>query len=156
MSAPRSHLAAGALLAFAACAESVSPEPLGDYTAWPSLGGATHTVSGRAPGHGDTIRVIYVNPIAAMAETISPSYPEGSTIVKEIRDNNDGVAGDIRYIAIMRRQDTFVDEGLEDDGGWLFSEQNPAGSSETHRDLCWNRCHVAAPYNGAFYDYRTK
>lgn len=145
-----------ALLCFAACAESVSPEPLGDYTAWPTTGGATHTVSGRAPGHGDTIRVIYVNPIAAMAETISPSYPEGSTIVKEIRDDNDGVAGDIRYIAIMRRQDTFVDEGLEADGGWLFSEQDAPGLPETHRDLCWNRCHVAAPYNGAFYDYRVR
>ncbi len=140
----------------AACAESVTPEELGDYTLWPTMGGSTFTVRGPAPGHGDTIRVIYINPTAAMAETISPSYPVGSTIVKEIRNNVDGEAGDINYIAIMRRQDTIVETGLEADGGWLFSEQRPAGAAEIHRDLCWNRCHVASPYNGAFYDYRTK
>jgi hypothetical protein len=144
------------LVAIGACAENVDPEPLGDYTAWPSMGGSMHTVQGRAPGHGDTIRVIYVNPTAATAERISPSYPMGSTIVKEIRQNLDGVAGDINYIAIMRRQDTDVDEGLENEGGWLFSEQRPANAPEIHRDLCWARCHVAAPYNGAFYDYRVR
>jgi len=138
------------------CAESVTPEELGDYTLWPSMGGATFTVRGPAPGHGDTIRVIYVNPTAAMADSISPSYPLGSTIVKEIRTNVDGEAGEITYIAIMRREDTVVTEGLEAEGGWLFSEQRPAGSAEVHRDLCWNRCHVAAPYNGAFYDYRAE
>ncbi len=140
----------------AGCAESVTPEELGDYTLWPAMGGSTFTVRGRAPGHGDTIRVIYINPTAAMADSISPSYPLGSTIVKEIRNNVDGEAGDINYIAIMRRQATVVTEGLEADGGWLFSEQSSAGAAETHRELCWNRCHVAAPYNGAFYDYRTK
>ncbi len=144
------------LLALGACAESVTPEPLGEYRDWPSMGGSTHTVQGRAPGHGDTIRVIYVNPIAATADDISPSYPEGSTIVKEIRKNVDGVEGDINYIAIMRRQDTYVGQGSGDYGGWLFSEQRPAGAPEIHRDLCWNRCHVAAPYNGAFYDYRLR
>lgn len=140
----------------AGCAESVSPEPLGDYTQWPAMGGATFTVTGKAPGHGDTIRVIYVNPTATMATDISPSYPTGSTIVKEIRENVDGVAGDIRYVAIMRREDTIVTKGLEDEGGWLFSEQRPKDAPEVYFPFCWARCHSAAPYNGAFYDYRAK
>lgn len=141
------------LVALGGCAESVSPEPLGDYTLWPSEGGATFTVGGVAPGHGDTIRVIYVNPTARQATDISPTYPEGATIVKEIRENNDGQPGPIRYIAIMRQIDE-VDTALEDEGGWLYSEQRPAGADEVHFGFCWSRCHVAAPYNGAFYDYR--
>lgn len=145
-----------ACLISVACSESVSPEPLGDYESWPAMGGATHTVRGKAPGHGDTIRVIYVNPIAANAEGISPSYPTGSTIVKEIRENVDGVAGDIRYVAIMRREQTEVSTAFEDEGGWLFSEQRPKDAPEVHFGFCWARCHVAAAYNGAFYDYRTK
>jgi hypothetical protein len=156
MRALRSLGVAATLISAAACAESVSPEPLGDYEAWPTMGGATYTVSGKAPGHGDTIRVIYVNPIAANAESISPSYPTGSTIVKEIRENEGGVAGEIRYVAIMRREDTIVTEGLADEGGWLFSEQRPKGSPEVHFGFCWARCHASAAYNGAFYDYRTK
>jgi hypothetical protein len=156
MRALRSSLIAGALLSAVACSESVSPEPLGDYEAWPAMGGATYTVSGKAPGHGDTIRVIYVNPTAANAESISPSYPTGSTIVKEIRENENGVAGEIRYVAIMRREDTIVTEGLADEGGWLFSEQRPKDAPEVYFGFCWARCHAAAAYNGAFYDYRTK
>ncbi len=159
MSAPRSQLTAAVLLALAACSESVSPEPLGDYTLWPTMGGATYTVEGKAPGHGDTIRVIYVNPTAANAETISPTYPTGSTIVKEIRENENGVAGDIRYVAIMRRDETLVTEelqGLEAEGGWLFSEQRPKDAPEVYFGFCWARCHSSAAYNGAFYDYRTK
>ena len=146
----------GLVVVFAgACAEPVSPEPLGDYTAWPTQGGATFTVRGTVPGHGDTVRVIYVNPTAHEAETISPTYPVGSTIVKEIRANNGGEAGDIRYVAIMRLV-TQVDTGLVDEGGWLYSEQRPAGADEVHFGFCWARCHAAAPYNGAFYDYRRR
>ncbi len=141
------------LLALGGCAESVSPEPLGDYTQWPSEGGATFTVGGIAPGHGDTIRVIFVNPTARQALTITPTYPLGATIVKEIRDNNDGQPGEIRYLAIMRQLEA-VDTALTNEGGWLYSEQRPPGAAEVHFGFCWGGCHVAAPFNGAFYDYR--
>lgn len=143
------------LVAITACAEPVSPEPLGDYAAWPAMGGATFTVRGTAPGHGDTVRVIYVNPTARMAESISPTYPLGSTIVKEIRDNDGGDGGEIRYLAIMRLV-TPTDTALTDEGGWLYSEQRPPGADEVHFGYCWARCHAAAPYNGAFYDYRDR
>lgn len=141
------------LLALAGCAESVSPEPLGDYTQWPFEGGATFTVDGFAPGHGDTIRVLYINPTARQAPAISPSYPLGSTIVKEIRPNNGGQPGEITYLAIMRQVEA-VDTALTNEGGWLYSEQRPPGADEVHFGYCWARCHVAAPFNGAFYDYR--
>ncbi len=135
------------VLAFG-CVETVSTEPLGDYTTWKRI-----DVQGSAPGHGDTYRVIYVNDIAATADSLSPTYPLGSTIVKEIRDNNEGTPGDLQYIAVMR-QTRLPDTALVDEGGWLFTEADSADEPEHSPSFCWSRCHVAAPYNGAFLDYR--
>lgn len=49
-----------------------------------------------------------------------------------------------------------IDRALVDDGGWLFTDADEPKGPETHFDFCWARCHVAAPYNGAWYDYRRK
>jgi hypothetical protein len=133
----------------AACSESVSPEPLGDYTTWRRF-----DVTGEAPGHGTSYRVIYVNDVALdPAQDFELGYQEGSTIVKEIRDDASGVPGALRYVAIMRRDRT-ISSALTDEGGWLFSRAGEPGGSEVYQQLCWARCHVAAPYNGAWYDYR--
>ena len=41
----------------------------------------------------------------------------------------------------------------DDDGGWLFTAMPDPGAGETQQDFCWGRCHVAAPYAGAWFDY---
>ncbi len=136
---------------FAGCVESVSPEPLGDYTAWKRV-----DVIGEAPGHGDTYRIIYANGVASNPDaTLHFGYPQGAIIVKEIYENDGDRPGALKYVAIMRRigAETTVTVPL-DQGGWLFSESSEPHGAETHTDRCWNRCHVAAPFNGAWYDYR--
>ncbi len=139
---------ATAIAALIGCSEPVSPEPLGDYTAWKRV-----DVTGKAPGHADSYRIIYINELAAdPAQSFVLGYQLGSIIVKEIRANNGGEPGDLDYVAIMRRES--IDAALENQGGWLFSESAIPNGPETHADFCWNRCHVAAPYNGAWYDYR--
>jgi hypothetical protein len=133
----------------AGCSEPISPEPLGDYTAWKRI-----DVTGKAPGHSDSYRVIYVNDLAAdPAQSLTLGYPEGSVIVKEIRDNVDGQPGDLRYIAIMRR-DRPISAALTDEGGWLFSRAEEPNGPEKLQGFCWGRCHAAAPYNGAWNYYR--
>ncbi|MBL9014673.1 MAG: cytochrome P460 family protein [Myxococcales bacterium] len=137
------------LVLLAACTEAVDPEPLGDYTTW-----TREDVTGAAPGHGDTYRIIYANELAIdPAWTLERGYQEGAILVKEIRDNVDGMPGDLRYVAIMRRIGPLA-TGLEREGGWLFSSSSTPNGSERHSALCWSRCHVASPYNGAWYDYR--
>jgi hypothetical protein len=147
------------LVALAACtAEDVSPEPLGDYRSWKRI-----DTYGEIPGHGDSYRIIYVNDVAL--SYAGGAYPEGSIVVKEVRhrraEGTTSAPGDLRYVAVMRRLGP-APRGLEDEAGWLFTQiQSPrddgtAGNrdgEEEYRSLCWNRCHVASPYAGAFLDY---
>jgi hypothetical protein len=128
----------------AACtgAESVTPEPLGDYTTWDTI-----ETYGPAPGHGDTYRIIYINDIARRMGTATV----GATLVKEVRDNDGGAPGELRVIEIMRKVRGGI--AVEDEGGWLFTATDAPGGAETHTDTCWNRCHVAAPNNGVWFDY---
>ncbi len=146
--APTVVAAAAALVA---CAEPVTPEPLGDYTTWARL-----EVQGPAPGHGDTYRIIFANSTATdPAQDFREGYADGAILVKEIRDPGggaDGADGALRYIAIMRRM-PFESE-VADDGGWLFTQADEPGGAETRPSYCWRRCHAAAPYAGAWYDYR--
>ncbi|MEZ4362249.1 MAG: cytochrome P460 family protein [Kofleriaceae bacterium] len=135
--------ASGALLL--ACGESVTPEPLGDYTTWKRI-----DTYGDLPGHGDSYRIIYANDLALTYA--GGAYPEGAAIVKEVRKRNGDQPGDLRYLAIMRRIGP-APLGLDDEAGWLFTQASEPGGSEVYRSLCWNRCHVAAPYAGAFLDY---
>jgi hypothetical protein len=137
---PRSVVIALAVLG--GCAQSVDVEPVGDYSSWYST-----EVTGNAPGHSNSRRVIYVNPTARDAPSLSPGYPEGSIFVKEVYE----LSGELRYTAFMRRIGA-----LEDEGGWLYTEDSGAGTEEKYFPFCWSRCHVAAPYNGAWYDYRAR
>ena len=136
------------LVLAASCKVAVSPEPLGDYTSWKRV-----DVTGEAPGHGDTYRIIYANDIAAdPTAPLYVGYAEGSIIVKEIYANDAGEPGVLKSVVIMRRIGSVM-TALENQGGWLFSESQISHGAETQSDTCWNRCHVASPYNGAWYDY---
>jgi hypothetical protein len=135
-------------VALAACAAPVSPEPLGDYTGWKRF-----DVTGPAPGHGDTYRVIYANAVAVdPAQSFLDGYADGAVIVKEIRTDAGGQPGELRYLAIMRRE--LSDPSLAGDGFWLFTQADSAEAAESAPSYCWRRCHQAAPYAGAWYDYR--
>lgn len=138
-------LALTAAASLGACDDVVTPEPLGDYTSWKRI----DTV-GDLPGHGDSYRIIYINNVALTYA--GGNYPEGSILVKEIRGRAGQAPGDLKYLAIMRRIGP-APLGVEDEAGWLFTQAAEPGASESYRSLCWNRCHVAAPYAGAFLDY---
>jgi len=134
------------LIAAAGCSESISPDPLGDY-ANPDAGWSRMDTSGPAPGHGDTYRIIYANPIAQNSGTTIL----GAALVKEVFDDAGGAPGPLRYVAIMRK----VRGGIstDDEGGWLFSQADLPGGAETHSGTCWSRCHVQAPLAGVWFDY---
>lgn len=145
--AARGLLLGAAVLA--GCAEEVDVPPLGDYTAWKRL-----DVTGDAPGHTNSYRVIYANEIAAdPAAELVPGYPDGAILVKEVRDDDGGTPGALRYLAVMRKVRP-VTRALSDEGGWLFTETDGPTGPELKFGFCWGRCHAAAPYNGAWYDYR--
>ena len=134
--------AALALALVAACAEDVSPPPLGDYTTW--LRVDTH---GDAPGHGESYRIIYVNDVA---RTAGPTAKD-AVLVKEIHDDAGGAPGALRYVAIMRK--LRAGPSPDDEGGWLFTRAATPGGAEVHSELCWNRCHAQAPLAGVWLDY---
>ena len=138
------------VLALCACGESVDVEPVGDYSSWDRL-----DVTGNAPGHSDSYRIIYFNAIARDADLLYLGYPEGSIFVKEVHELDGDQPGPLRYTAIMRRIGE-VTRAFEDEGGWLFTEDEGPGTEEKYYGFCWSRCHVAAPYNGAWYDYRKR
>ena len=129
-------------LALAACAEEVSPPPLGDYTAWYRV-----DTYGPAPGHGDTYRIIFANDVA---RTEGPTAKD-AILVKEIHDNDGNQPGGLRYVAIMRK--VRAGPAPEDEGGWLFTQADAPGGAETHTSECWNRCHSQAPLAGVWLDY---
>lgn len=142
------------------CGETVD-ETFPDYTNTAHEEGwmLSATVYGNAPGHSNSIRKIYTNAIARQpwldddGQGYSVGYRVGSTIVKEVFDDDNGQPGGLRHIAIMRKQDD-VQTSLLDEGGWLYTEAFELKGPEKYYDFCWARCHVAAPYNGAFSDFR--
>ena len=135
----------------AGCGEAVDAPPPGAYKEWDRF-----VFRGDAPGHGDSYRIVYVNPTAALAPTLYTGYPDGSIFVKEVREEVSGEHRDLSYVAIMRRMPMPDGEAwpLTDRRRWLFSVAETSNGEETSDDACWSRCHVAAPYNGAWYDYR--
>ncbi|MEZ4402500.1 MAG: hypothetical protein R3B06_20925 [Kofleriaceae bacterium] len=133
-------LVAAALVA--GCTDAVDAPPLGDYTSWYRV-----DVAVPAPGHGDTYRIIYVNDVARTSGTTE----RDAVLVKEIRDDDGGSPGALRYVAIMRK--LVAGPAPEDEGGWLFSRSATPGGAEVHSELCWNRCHAAAPLAGVWLDY---
>jgi hypothetical protein len=138
------------VFALAACSESISPEALGDYEN-PDAGWYRMETYGPAPGHGDTYRIIYANPVARTTGTQSL----GAILVKEVFDDmvssDQHAPGSLRYVAIRRKIRGGI--AVEDDGGWLFSQSDLPGGAETHDDTCWSRCHVQAPFAGVWFDY---
>ena len=126
-------------------ADGVTPYQELDYKAWTST-----EVAGDAPGHAG-FRTIYANDLAR--DPMQPflyGYQEGAILVKEVF--NDAARTDLRHVAVMRRIGP-VTKALVNDGGWYFTEAG-AGADEKHFDFCFRRCHVSAPYNGAWFDYR--
>jgi Cytochrome P460 len=158
------------LLVAAGCSSStvVDVEPVpADYTDWYRI-----DATGAVPGHGDTYRIIYANDVARTFGTIvgTPGddaeyiyrYPQGSIIVKEIHERDGDQPGAIKYLGVMRMLDfDEVPDGAElarpsEKGsyGWLFTYlSDDINSDEEYRSSCWDECHVASPYAGAFYDY---
>ena len=107
-------------------------------------------VQGDAPGHTG-FRIIYVNDLARdPMQSFVLGYQEGSIFVKEVF--NDAAHTDRRHVAVMRRIGP-VGNALENEGGWYYTEAKGDGP-EQYYDFCFRRCHVAAPYNGAWFDYR--
>ncbi|MFN0251794.1 MAG: hypothetical protein ACKV2T_33260 [Kofleriaceae bacterium] len=128
------------VLALGGClGEDVTPPDIGDYTIWQHV-----TLSGEVPGHGNTTRIVYVNDVVVAT---GPTE-RGAIIVKEIYEG-----GAFTELELMRKQVAGVDPANE--GGWLFTTRAPPTSGEVHRDLCWARCHRAAPFAGAWLDYTT-
>jgi hypothetical protein len=130
--------------AVAACTSVADVPPLGDYLQWKRL-----DTYGPAPGHGDTYRVIYANAVAR--RFAGGQYADGAVLVKEIYTNDDDQPGALQYIAIMRRIGPAPAAGTDDDG-WVFTEIR-GGKPEVAKSTCWRRCHIQAPYAGAWLRY---
>lgn len=146
-------LACLCVLSIAACKEDIDPAdvasvPIDDYETWDKV----EPLLGPVPGHGDSYRVMYRNK-EARSYTGAGEYPLGAAIVKEIYslEGDDG-KGSLRYKSVMRRMDADEHPDLPILGGWLFT-QIDSGTDEFQRDLCWDSCHVNAPYVGAFFDH---
>jgi hypothetical protein len=144
-------IAIGALALAACLSNSVTPDPTGDYTQW----GQPIVATDDLPGHGGaTYRKIYANDVARTYE--GGAYPDGTVLVKEVYDRQlvNGVAapGALQYVAIMRRLGP-PPAGFSDEGGWLFTYTTKPQGSETHYSYCWESCHQAAPFGGAWLDY---
>lgn len=127
------------LVLLAACTQTADVAPLGDYRGWKRL-----DTYGKAPGHGDTYRIIYVNDVAETGQ-----YTSGTIFVKEVYNRVGDGPGALRVIEIMRR----IDPGVAEDGGWLFTAASTPGGTETEQTFCWRRCHQAAPFDGGWFDY---
>jgi len=137
-------------LAAAGCGEVVDTGFPNNYASWCRI-----ETYGAATGHGDTYRIIYAND-EARSYTGTGQYPAGSVLVKEVYDLSETVEGptpgDLQYLALMRRLDETPPGGTLYHG-WLFTETDKAGGEETTYSLCFDRCHVSAPYYGAWFDY---
>ncbi|MDQ3341166.1 MAG: cytochrome P460 family protein [Myxococcota bacterium] len=121
--------------------DEVTPVTELDYKAWKQV-----HVEGDAPGHTG-FRTIYANDLARdPTQAFVDGYQEGAIFVKEVF--NDAARTDRRHVAVMRRIGD-----PDDDGGWYFTEAKGDGPEE-HYDFCFRRCHAAAPYKGAWFDYR--
>lgn len=135
-----------------ACKEDIDPSEVSvsidNYQSWDKV----EPLLGDVPGHGDTYRVMYRNEIA-QSYTGAGQYPLGAAIVKEIYDLEGAEGqGKLNYKAVMRRMDPLADPDLPIMGGWLFTQIDD-GIEEFQRDLCWDSCHVRAPFVGAFFDH---
>ncbi len=146
--------------AVAGCDTDVDPAELPaalDAKGYQSWDPTPIIASGYIPAHGNSVRLIYVNP-KARTYAHSGHYPEGSVIVKEVyHRKDDGSQGSLNYVAIMRKTAT-PPEGVPSAGGWIFTQADSsaavvAGKTERSRDLCWDSCHRQGSWDGAWADY---
>jgi hypothetical protein len=134
----------------AACAGPADVPPLGDYTTWKRI-----DTYGETAGHGDTYRIIYANDIAVSpGPVIRPQdgqlgYTDGTTLVKEIHDNVDNTPGALQLVEISR----VIGDRNSDQEHWVFTTMSAPGATEHEGTTCWRRCHQAAPYTGAWFDF---
>jgi hypothetical protein len=144
-----SHLANSlvVLAAIAGCtSDPLDIEPVGDYSGWKQF-----ATWGQTPGHGDTYRIIYANPAAETFDRVNVGeYPVDSVVVKEVYERIGNGPGALQIVEIMRRAN---DKAYEGSGGWLFSDAETPSGPETEKTFCWRRCHQAAPFAGAWFDY---
>jgi hypothetical protein len=138
-----------ALLLLAACAPEIDPNAdtglsIHGYRTWHS----TLALTGEIPGHGDTLRRIYVNDVA-LGYPHGGRYPIGTVIVKRIMNEDES----LKYTAVMRKVGDGTD--LPTDDGWLFTffTGDRDEGTETQSDGCWQSCHKAGPWDGAWFDY---
>jgi len=138
------------IVCLAACGTSVDPAGL------PSIDGYTDWYREKdhldeVPGHGNSIRTIYVNDIGVTH--VGGRFQIGTVLVKEVRNRDGDMKTDLRYLAVMRKVGDDAEVDAPVDGGWVFTELSSAGASEKHLDSCWSTCHKQAPYDGAWYDH---
>lgn len=142
-------------LALAACMLAACGGEVVDTTGVPALYGyeGWHRVDSTGPvaGHGDSYRIIYAND-AAREYGHAGSYRIGSILVKEIRELQGGLPGDVKYYAVMRKLRE-APPGGKLEGGWLFTMLTDLDGDETQGVTCWHECHAQAPVDGAWFDY---
>ena len=137
----------------AGCAETVDPEGLpsvADFDQWHQV-----ELRGEVPFHGDGCRWVWVNDVGR-AYGHAGKYKPGTVFVKQIWEHGECGDGDADYTSVMRRiaWEDPVAEGLPLQDEWLFTDiVGEPGDAEEHYEYCWLRCHRAAPWNGAWYDY---
>ena len=142
----RRFLTALAVLALG-CGEEIDPSGLPStkgYETWPAI-----QATGYAPGHGDTYRIIFANPVAG--QYAGGRYSPGTVIVKEIRENAGGRPGEILYLAIMRKLAEGTPAPAPVDRGWLFTDLR--GGVERQKPTCFRGCHLQGPFDYAWFDY---
>ncbi len=140
-----------AVVVAAACGSPISSDDvtsIDDYASWPRQVVAT----GELTGHGTSYRPIFANDVAE-TYTGTGLYAVGTIIVKEIRELESGdTAGDLNYIAVMRKLEE-APPGGDLDAGWLFTSLPSLGKGETNTGRCFRTCHQAAPFDSAFLDW---
>jgi Cytochrome P460 len=136
------------------CGSAIDPEadgltPIADYQSWQLAA----TIATPQAGHGDTVRLIYANPIAR-DYSHSGRYPIGAVLVKEVYDRNqDGTPGALLYLAIMRKVGDDAELDAPVDEGWVYSTASSVTGSESSSGACYATCHRQANHDGVWFDY---
>ena len=123
--------------------------PITDYQSWQLAA----TVAQSVAGLGDSVRLIFANPVAR-DYSHSGRYPIGTVLVKEVRARHqDGSAGDLRYLAIMRKVGDDAELDAPVDEGWVYSTASSATGGESSSGACFATCHRQATHDGVWLDY---
>ncbi len=159
------------LLITAGCAEEEAATLVDpNYREWSQT--VPDTIRGQVPGHGDTLRRIYINDVGTAVVTtedengaVDYDYPAGTVIVKEAFNEEPTTNESPDAITAMVKSPG-TDEAR---GGWIWISKDPETGAEDRSlgDFCLT-CHESAneehPYGGrnvngefrdfVFYPYR--